>query len=59
MPIEWFVADHQRNKEVFQRIRNYYEGVCRDQGGAADTCGLGRWMMAGMGSDYFSIVPVP
>lgn len=57
-PIEGFVAAHQRNKEAFQRIRNYCEGVYRDQG-SADARGLGPCMAAGMGSDYFGIVPVP
>ncbi|WP_314372478.1 hypothetical protein [Sphingomonas paucimobilis] len=57
-PIEGFVAAHQRNRKSFQRIRNYCEGVYKDQG-SADARSLGPCMAAGMGSDYFSIVPVP
>lgn len=57
-PIEGFAAAHQRNKETFQRILHYCEGVYRDQG-SADARGLGPCMAAGMGSDYFGIVPVP
>ena len=53
-----FASAHKDNPAAFSQIHDYCRAVYRDAG-ARDARSLGPCMAAGLGADFFSIVPVP
>ncbi|HEU0311302.1 MAG TPA: hypothetical protein VFR36_08810 [Sphingomicrobium sp.] len=53
-----FAAGHQLDPSAFERVHRYCRSIYVDQG-SRDARSLGPCMSAGIGADYFGIVPVP
>ncbi|MFN3943873.1 MAG: hypothetical protein ACK4K7_02940 [Allosphingosinicella sp.] len=53
-----FAAAHKSDPSAFDLVRSYCESIYIDHG-SRDARILGPCMMAGLGGDFFGIVPVP
>ncbi len=52
-----YAIAHKNNPAAFQRVLRYCRSAYEDQG-SGDTRVLGPCMSAGMGSDFFGVIPV-
>ena len=53
-----FAAAHKQDPAAFERVHLYCRSIYQDQG-ARDARALGPCMSAGVGADFFSVIPVP
>ena len=52
-----FAIAHKQDPAAFERVHQYCRSVYEDQG-SSDARGLGPCMSAGIGADFFGVVPV-
>ena len=56
-PANPYALAHKQDRAAFERVHDYCRSVYRDQG-SRDARGLGPCMFAGLGGDFFGVVPV-